>query len=80
MQYLQSDEKAGLANLSNDINLAARNAVSGIVDYMEKTYGYKRQQAYIIASVAVDLRIAQLVDVPNVGVTAILPFDIFNHN
>ena len=80
MQYLQSDVTAGLANLSNDINLAARNAVSGIVDYIVKTYGYNRQQAYIIASVAVDLRIAQLVDAPNVGVTAILPLDIFNQN
>ena len=80
MQYLQPDVTAGLASLSNDINLAARNAVSGIVDYIVKTYGYNRQQAYIIASVAVDLRIAQLVDAPNVGVTAILPLDIFIQN
>ena len=80
MQYLQSDVTAGLANLSNDINLAARNAVSEIVDAIVKTYGYNRQQAFIIASVAVDLRIAQLVDAPNVGVTAILPLDIFNQN
>ena len=80
MQYLQSDVTAGLANLSNDINLAARNAVSEIVDIIVKTYGYNRQQAYIIASVAVDLRIAQLVDATNVGDTAILPLDIFNQN
>ena len=80
MQYLQSDVTTGLANLSNDINLAARNAVSGIVDYTVKTYGYNRQQAYIIASVAVDLRITQLVDAPNVGVTVILPLAIFNQN
>ena len=31
----------------------------------------------LIASVAVDIRIGQLVDVPNVGATAILPLDIF---
>ena len=30
-----------------------------------------------VASVAVDLRIGQLVNAPNVGVTAILPIDIF---
>ena len=48
MQYFQSDVTAGLANLSNDINLAARNAVSGIVDYIVKTCGYNGQQAYII--------------------------------
>jgi formamidase len=36
-----------------------------------------REQAYIVASVAVDLRIGQVVDAPNVVVTAILPTDIF---
>lgn len=77
MRYLNSDVIAGLENLSNDINLAARNAVDGIVDYIVTTYGYNRQQAYVIASVAVDIRISQLVDAPNVGVTALLPLDIF---
>lgn len=80
MSYLNSDKVAGLENLSNDINLAARNAIDGIVDYISLTYGYTRQQAYVIASVAVDIRIAQLVDAPNVGVTAILPLDIFESN
>ena len=48
-----------------------------MIDYLVDTYGYDRTQAYMIASVAVDLRIGQLVDVPNVGVTAVLPLDIF---
>ena len=48
-----------------------------MIDFIEDRYGYDRTQAYMIASVAVDLRIGQLVDVPNVGVTAILPLDIF---
>jgi len=77
MRYLNSDVVAGLENLPNDINLATRNAVEGIVDYIVSTYGYNRQQAYVIASVAVDIRISQLVDAPNVGVTALLPLDIF---
>ena len=77
MRYLNSDVVAGLENLPNDINLAARNAVEGIVEYIVATYGYNRQQAYVIASVAVDIRISQLVDAPNVGVTALLPLDIF---
>lgn len=75
--YLDSEVGSGLENLSNDLNLAAHNALEGIVDYIVSTYGYSRQQAILIASVAVDLRIAQLVDAPNVGVTAILPLDIF---
>ena len=34
-------------------------------------------RAYVLVSVAVDLNIAQVVDVPNVGVTAILNRDVF---
>ena len=77
MEYLNSEKIAGLENLSKDISLAARNALLEMIDYIVETYGYTREQAYIIASVAVDLRIGQLVDAPNVGVTAILPLDIF---
>jgi formamidase len=48
-----------------------------MIDYIVSEYGYDRTEAYMIASIAVDIRIGQLVDVPNVGVTAILPLDIF---
>ncbi len=77
LAYLESPKIAGLSNLSGDISLAARNALAAIIDYIMTKYGYDQTQAYMIASVAVDLRIGQLVDVPNVGVTAILPLDIF---
>jgi formamidase len=75
--YLASAKVAGLENMSRDINLAARNALAAMIDHIIGTYGYDRLQAYAIAGVAVDLRIGQLVDVPNVAVTAILPLDIF---
>jgi len=77
MEYLESVKVADLENLSKDISLAARNALLEMIDYISETYGYSKEQAYIIASIAVDLRIGQLVDAPNVGVTAILPLDIF---
>lgn len=77
LAYLDSPKIAGLGNLSSDINLAARNALAAMIDYIMSEYGYDRAQAYMIASIAVDMRIGQLVDVPNVGVTAILPLDIF---
>ena len=77
LAYLDSPKVEGLSNLSSDINLAARNALAAMIDYIMSEYGYDRPQAYMIASIAVDMRIGQLVDVPNVGVTAILPLDIF---
>ena len=77
MDYIDSAVLGLLGNVSNDITIAARNALDSMINYIVATYGYNRNQALVIASVAVDLRITQLVDAPNVGVTAVLPLDIF---
>jgi formamidase len=63
-------------NESEDLTLAARNALLNMIDYLG-TRGFDRQQAYALCSCAVDLRVSQTVDVPNLIVTAILPLDIF---
>ncbi len=77
MRYLESTKIAGLTNLSKDVSLAARNALLEMIRYLTVHRGLTREQAYVVTSVAVDLRIGQLVDSPNVGVSAILPLDIF---
>jgi formamidase len=61
---------------SEDATLAARNALLAMIDYLQLR-GFNRQQAYAICSVAVDLRVSEVVDVPNFVVTAFLPLDIF---
>jgi len=63
-------------NQSEDITLAARNTLLNMIDHLTER-GWTRQQAYIICSVAVDLKISQLVDAPNMLVSAFLPEDIF---
>jgi formamidase len=63
-------------NESEDLTLAARNALLNMIGHLE-TRGLDRQQAYALCSCAVDLRVSQLVDVPNFMVTALLPLDIF---
>ena len=47
-----------------------------MIDLLEDR-GWTREQAYVICSVAVDLRISNVVDVPNYVVSALLPEDIF---
>ena len=59
-----------------DLTLAARNALINMIDLLQER-GWSREQAYIICSVAVDLKISNLVDLPNVTVSAFLPEDIF---
>ena len=63
-------------NESEDLSLSAKNALLNMIDHLE-TRGFSRQQAYALCSVAVDLRISQTVDVPNLLVSALLPLDIF---
>jgi formamidase len=56
--------------------LAARNALIRMIELLGER-GYTRDQAYVICSVAVDLRISNIVDLPNVTVSALLPEAIF---
>ncbi len=76
--YLNSEVIEPLSNLSEDLTLAARNALIDMVDYLVANHGLTREQAYVVASVAADLRIGQLVDVPNYLVSAVLPLTIFD--
>ena len=64
-------------NRAGDLTLAARNALLAMIDELQER-GFSRPQAYAICSVAVDLKLSQLVDVPNVLVSAFLPLDIFD--
>jgi len=63
-------------NEGGDITLATRNAVINMIDLLQER-GWTREQAYILCSVAVDLRVSSVVDVPNMVVSAILPEGIF---
>lgn len=60
-----------------DLREAARTAVRGTVDYLVAEHGLSRAEAYVLCSVAVDLKISQLVDMPNYTVAAYLPLIIF---
>ncbi|HYG68643.1 MAG TPA: acetamidase/formamidase family protein [Anaeromyxobacteraceae bacterium] len=75
--YLDGERIGPLTNLSEDVTLAARNALLQMVDWLVETRGLTPEQAYVLSSVAVDLRIANLVDTPNVAVSAILDLDVF---
>lgn len=75
--YLDAAELPDLTNLSEDLTLAARDALIQMIDYIQRKHGLTAEQAYILASVAVDLRIGQVVDVPNYIVTAVLNEGVF---
>jgi formamidase len=63
-------------NEAENLNLACRNAVLSMMQLLQER-GYTREQAYVICSVAVDLKINNVVDLPNVVVSAYLPEEVF---
>ena len=66
----------GGINESENATLAARNALLNMINLLMER-GWSREQAYCICSVAVDLKLSEIVDVPNFVVSAFLPLDIF---
>jgi formamidase len=61
-----------------DLNAAARVALLEMIDHLEQRYAFERPAAYALASVAVDLRVSEVVDVPYPLVSALLRLDVFS--
>ena len=77
ISHLDGKKIANLENLSEDLTQAARAALIDMIDYIVREHGLSREQAYILSSVAVDLVVGQVLDVPNYTVSAILDLNVF---
>jgi formamidase len=64
-------------NADRDLNLATRRALVELLDWLTVTRGLRREAAYVLMSVAAELRISEVVDFPNPLVSAALPLDVF---
>jgi acetamidase/formamidase len=60
-----------------DLFAAAQQAVRYMIDHLERERRLSREEAYILTSVAADLKISEIVDAPNWIVSAFLPETIF---
>ena len=56
----------------------ARNSVRDTIAWLAADHGLSREDAYILCSLAGDLRISQIVDQPNFGVSFYLPLSVFH--
>jgi acetamidase/formamidase len=61
-----------------DLMDAARDATRRMIEWLGREHGLDPMRAYLLCSVAVDLRISEIVDVPNFIVTAYCPLGIFD--
>jgi formamidase len=64
-------------NESLDLSLATRRTLLAMLDHLTLERGFRREAAYALMSVAVDLRLSEIVDVPNAAVSALLALDVF---
>lgn len=75
-QYERPDFYAVTA-YGETLDEAAKKATRYMVDYLEAERGMEREDAYVLASIAGRLKIAEVVDVPHMLVTMKMPKDVF---
>jgi acetamidase/formamidase len=63
--------------IGEDLYAAAKDAVKRMIEYLGREHGLPAEQAYLLCSVAADLKISEIVDAPNWIVTAYMPLSIF---
>ena len=74
---LRNGERYATDGIGPDLMTAARDALRRMIEWLGREHGLEPMQAYLLCSVAVDLRISEIVDVPNFVVTAHCPLGIF---
>lgn len=60
-----------------DLMAATKDAVRAMIDHLTREYGLDAPTAYALCSVAVHLRVSEVVDAPNWVVSAVLPRHVF---
>ena len=60
-----------------DLFTNAQNAVRAMIDHLTSNYDLSREDAYLLCSLAVDLKISEIVDAGEYVVSALLPHAIF---
>lgn len=74
---LRNGARYATDGIGPDLMEAARGALRRMIEWMGREHGLEPMEAYLLCSVAVDLRISEIVDVPNFVVTAHCPLGIF---
>ena len=76
VQY-ETDSYYATTGFAETIDEAARKATRFMVDHLVETRGLSREDAYMLCSIAGNLHIAEVVDVPHMLVTMHMPKSIF---
>ncbi|MYH48381.1 MAG: acetamidase/formamidase family protein [Gammaproteobacteria bacterium] len=75
-QY-ESDDYYAVTGFATTIDEAARKATRYMIDYLVAEHGLTREEAYVLCSIAGDMKISETVDVPHLLVSMHMPKGIF---
>ncbi|MDE0075413.1 MAG: acetamidase/formamidase family protein [Gammaproteobacteria bacterium] len=75
-QY-ESDDYYAVTGFGTTIDEAARKATRYMIDYLVAEHGLTREEAYVLCSIAGDMKISETVDVPHMLVSMHMPKGIF---
>ena len=75
-QY-ESDDYYAVTGFATTIDEAARKATRYMIDYLVAEHGLTREEAYVLCSIAGDMKISETVDVPHMLVSMHMPKGIF---
>jgi acetamidase/formamidase len=67
----------GTTGVGGDLYVAAQDATRAMIDHLTATYGLSPEDAYVLCSLVVDLKISEIVDAGQYVVSAVLPESIF---
>jgi len=67
----------GTTGVGGDLYVAAQDAIRAMVDHIHQTYDLSPVDAYVLCSLAVDLKISEIVDAGQYIVSALLPEAVF---
>lgn len=67
----------GTMGVGPDLYVAAQDAVRAMVEHVSGVYGLSGKDAYVLASLVVDLKISEIVDAGEYIVSALLPLAVF---
>jgi acetamidase/formamidase len=68
----------GTTGVGGDLYAAAQDAVRAMIEHLTGTYALGREDAYLLCSLAVDLKISEIVDAGQYIVSAVLPEAVFS--
>jgi acetamidase/formamidase len=63
--------------IATDLMTATKESVRNMISYLTEKYGLTAEEAYVLCSVAADVRVHEVVDKPNWVVGTMVPLDIF---